>query len=68
VIYVARLTVEEVASKSGRISLTEAHMARALGRVFAHELAHRFLGSGHRRHGILEEVLHRRDLIDERNS
>jgi hypothetical protein len=68
VIYVARQTVEAVASKSGRISLTEALLARAMGRVFAHELAHRFLGSGHTRHGILKDTLYPRDLIDLRNS
>jgi hypothetical protein len=68
VIYVGRQTVEAVASKSGRISLTEALMARAMGRVFAHELAHRFLGPGHTKHGILKARLYQKDLIDWRNS
>jgi hypothetical protein len=65
VIYVARQSVEAVASKSRRIALTEAHLARALGRVFAHELAHRFLGPGHTKKGILKDFLDQRDLIGE---
>lgn len=68
VIHVAREAVEEVASKSGRNSLTDALLARAMGRVFAHELAHRFLGPGHTKNGILKERLYQRDLIDWRNS
>jgi hypothetical protein len=63
VIYVARLAIESVASKSRRISLTEVHRARAIGRVIAHELAHRFLGPGHDRTGILKAFLDQRDLI-----
>ena len=65
VIYVAREAVEAVASRSGRTSLTEAHRARAMGRVFAHELAHRFLRSGHTKKGILKDSLDSGDLIDE---
>jgi hypothetical protein len=68
VIYVGRQTVEAVAGKSGRISLTEALLARALGRVFAHELAHRFLGPEHTKNGTLKARLYQRDLIDMRSS
>jgi hypothetical protein len=67
VIYVARQSVEAVASKSGRISLTEAHKARAMGCVFAHELAHRFLGPGHTELGILKHLLDQRALIGKHN-
>ena len=64
VIYVARGAVEGNASRSGRTALTEAQLARALGRVFAHELAHRFLASGHTKRGILKESLSQEELID----
>ena len=67
VIYVGRQTVETVASKSKQISLTEALLARALGRVFAHELAHRLLGPGHTKRGILKDHLDQRDLIGRDN-
>jgi hypothetical protein len=63
VIYVARGAVEAIASRSGRTAVTEAQLARALGRVFAHELAHRFLASGHTRRGILKESLSQEELI-----
>jgi hypothetical protein len=36
-----------------------------LGRVFAHELAHRFLRSGHTKKGILKDSLDSRDLIEQ---
>jgi hypothetical protein len=69
VIYVARQAVEEVAStsKDGPITLTDTLLARSLGRVFAHELAHRFLGPEHTRNGILKDRLYQKDLIDLRN-
>jgi hypothetical protein len=69
VIYVARQAVEEVAStsKDGPITLTDTLLARALGRVFAHELAHRFLGREHTRNGILKDRLDQKDLIHWRN-
>ena len=67
VIYVARQAIEAFASKSGRISLTEAHTARAIGRVFAHELAHHFLGAGHTETGILKHFLDQRTLISKHN-
>ena len=67
VIYVARQSVEAVANKSGRISLTESHVARAMGRVFAHELAHRFIGPGHTEIGILKNFLDQRALISKHN-
>jgi hypothetical protein len=41
--------------------------ARALGRVFAHELAHRFLGPGHTEMGILKHLLDQRALIRKHN-
>ena len=63
VIYIARGAIEASASRSGRTALTEAQLARALGRVFAHELAHRFLVSGHTRRGILKESLSQKELI-----
>jgi hypothetical protein len=57
-----------VASKTDRIQLTDAQLSRSLGRVFAHELAHHFLGSGHTKHGILKDSLDRVDLIEENSS
>ncbi len=63
VIFVARSLVERNASRSGRRNLDDSLLARALGRVFAHELAHRFLRSGHTREGILKEPFDQRDLI-----
>ena len=68
VIYVSRRAVEANASRSGRTNLTEAHLARALGRVFAHELAHRFLRAGHTKKGILKDSLDQEDLIGEESS
>jgi hypothetical protein len=66
VIYVARNAVESTASLSGRIRLTETRLARAMGRVMAHELAHRWLGPTHTRTGILKDFLDHQDLILEK--
>ena len=62
VIYVERPAIELNASRFGRESLTESRFARALGRVIAHELAHRFLRSGHTRDGILKDPFNHGDL------
>lgn len=58
VLYVAR---ERVATQIGGEETRG--FARALGRVFAHELAHRFLRSGHTNGGLLRERFTREDLI-----
>jgi hypothetical protein len=62
-IHVSRNAVEEIARvPSG--NLARRIVTRALGRVLAHELAHRFLSSeGHSKNGILKAVLTRDDLI-----
>ena len=62
VIYVSRDAV--LGRASSRHPLAAVHMARALGRTIAHELAHRFLKSRHTEQGILRSTLTDRDLID----
>ena len=54
VIYVSREAVAR--------SLGGASTPRALGRIVAHELAHRFIGREHTRWGILRGTLHGGDL------
>ncbi|HXV62065.1 MAG TPA: hypothetical protein VEK15_15305 [Vicinamibacteria bacterium] len=61
-IYVSRKAV--LGRASYRRALAEKHMARALGRTLAHELAHRFLRSSHTEQGVLKATLEERDLID----
>lgn len=61
-IYVSRKAVLGRASQSH--ALPQKHMARALGRSLAHELAHRFLRSRHTERGILRSNFSERDLID----
>ena len=62
VIYVARRAVERHAADF-REELIRIKLARAIGRVMAHELAHRFLQSGHADEGILKERFGHRDLV-----
>jgi hypothetical protein len=61
-IYISRKAVLGRASQSHGLPLQ--HMARALGRTLAHELAHRFLRSRHTERGILRSIFRERDLID----
>lgn len=61
-IYLSRKAVVGRASKSGARALK--HLARAFGRTRAHELAHRYLRSGHTPKGILRATLTEHDLID----
>ncbi len=65
IIYVSRDAVEEFARGSKSLSrLPPGAVARAYGRVLAHELAHRFLQrSDHTRTGILKEKFSREELI-----
>ena len=65
VIYIATPAVKLNASRFGQESPNESRLARALGRVITHELAHRFLRSGHTRDGILKEPFDHRDLTDD---
>ena len=66
-IYVARRAVERNTSDFIK-EFMRAHLARALGRVMAHELAHRFLQSGHVNEWILKERFGRRDLVGPNSS
>ena len=61
-IYVSSKAV--LARASFRRAIMPIQEARALGRTLAHELAHRFLRSGHTKQGILRAVYSERDLID----
>jgi hypothetical protein len=63
VIHVSRSAVEKIATlPDGRV--VSGVLARALGRVLAHELAHRFLETErHSEAGILKAVLTRDDLV-----
>ncbi len=64
VVYVSRDSVQAIASDYHSKPITELHLSRALGRVVAHELAHRFLGQKeHTRRGILRGGFNRRELI-----
>lgn len=60
VIFVAR---KRVVAKIGEVGDHDEALARALGRVIAHELAHRFLRTGHTEHGILKDHFDRQDLL-----
>ncbi len=65
VIYVSRDSVQAVASDYHSKSISELQLSRALGRVVAHELAHRFLEQKeHTWRGILKGGFSRRELID----
>lgn len=66
-IYIARRAVERNARDFGE-EFVRARLAKALGRVMAHELAHRFLQSGHVDEGILKERFARRYLVEPNNS
>ncbi len=57
IIYVSRQSVAE------SITGDDDKMARALGRVVAHELGHRFLQRTHTRRGLMKERLGRDDLV-----
>lgn len=63
VIHVSIDSVEAHARRS-ETRLTPELLSRALGRVVAHELAHRFLQSRHTKSGLLKEVFDKHDLID----
>ena len=65
VIYVSLEAVRSNASRSGSIELTPEALSRALGRVVAHELAHRFIQKKHTKRGILKGRFDHHDLIDE---
>ncbi len=63
-IYVSRESVEWHATEFHSRPLAESQLSRALGRVVAHELAHRFLGQvKHTRSGILRVDFDRSKLI-----
>lgn len=63
VVYVSRSAVEAIATLPGG-GITRGLSTRALGRVLAHELAHRFLAEpGHAEEGLLKRVLARDDLV-----
>ena len=66
VVYVSRRRIERfmnLGRQSGHSAWMPPVFARALGRVMAHELSHRFLQSScHTRKGILKEGLSREDL------
>jgi hypothetical protein len=64
IIYISLEKVQANASRSRSIPLTTDQLSRALGRVVAHELAHRFLQEGHGSRGILKNRFNKRDLID----
>ncbi len=59
-IYVSRSAVSATASSGA--ALSREAMGKALGRVVAHELAHRFISQHHSRLGILREGLLPSDL------
>ena len=61
-IYLSRTTVEAVAQVGRASQLPPNLLARALGRVLAHELAHLVLGPGHSDCGILKPNFSRKDL------
>ncbi len=64
VIYVSLQAVRFNAGKFGSADLTRDHLSRALGRVAAHELAHRFIQKNHTKRGILKSRFGPRDLVD----
>jgi hypothetical protein len=62
VIHISRNSIEKLITR-GRTSFPP-HLARALARVMAHELSHRFLrDSGHTKRGILKPKFSREALI-----
>lgn len=68
-IHISRNSVEEAATSSGWglwkwNGLTPRVVARAIGRVLAHELAHCLLGPSHSETGILKQKLSRDALTD----
>jgi hypothetical protein len=64
VIYVSIRSVAANASRRGSCGLTPGELARALGHVVAHELAHHFIQKKHTRNGILKNGVDRRDLLE----
>jgi hypothetical protein len=64
-IYVSRQAVEAHVELYLDGKMTDLIVARALGRVFAHELAHRFLQASHANGGILRESFNHQDLVGE---
>jgi hypothetical protein len=65
-IYVSRQAVAAHARLYHDGKMTDSILARALGRVFAHELAHRFLQASHANGGILRESFNHQDLVGEK--
>jgi hypothetical protein len=63
-IYLSRASVEATIHVGWTIRLPSNLLARALGRVLAHELAHLVLGPKHSDYGILKDNLTRKDLMD----
>ncbi|MFQ5790856.1 MAG: hypothetical protein ACE5JI_10315, partial [Acidobacteriota bacterium] len=63
VIYISRSTVAKKATGGAAKEPPAEHLARAVGRVLAHELAHRFLAARHTRRGILKADFYRSDLV-----
>jgi len=63
-IWVSRGSVAANASDFGSIPLPPSLLCRALARVIAHELAHRFIQKEHTRKGILRAKMDRHDLTD----
>jgi hypothetical protein len=61
VIYVSRKAVEKHVRLNAK---SPSLLARALGRIIAHELAHRFLQSRHLSEGILRAEIPRKDWTD----
>ncbi len=64
VLYVSRQAVVAKATSGALVDPEPEALARALGRVIAHELAHRFLQRKHTRGGVLKADLSSSDLVD----
>jgi hypothetical protein len=67
VIYISRRAVAvTLGARRPHFLVGASRLSRAVGRVLAHELAHRFLGkASHSAEGVLRTSFHSRDLLDE---